>query len=159
WKQAREAKRHRAEWSPDEIRISENVPPKLRSALVKSVLPVAHSSVDQTKLEEQMLKLTGTGGFQTASYEFLREQDKNILNIQVGERTGGPAFLKPGLFVEGASGYGMRFGIGARITVLDVGGPASEWRTDLAIGTYNVVGTEYYHRIHGGKWFVAPRAS
>src|SRR5207253_4338268 len=66
---------------------------------------------------------------------------------------------KPGIFVEGASGFGIRFGIGGRLTVLNVGGAASEWRTDFAIGTYNVVGTEYYHRIQGSKWFVAPRAS
>lgn len=51
----------------------------------------------------------------------------------------------------------MRFGIGGRVTFLNVGGAASEWRTDLSIGIYNLVGTEYYHRINGGKWFVAPR--
>ena len=157
--EARRAKRLPAVWRPDEVRVSGDVPPKLKAALSKSILPVGEATVDQENLEEQMLKLTGTGGFDTASYEFLREQDKNILNIRAGERSSGTAFLRPGIFIEAASGYGMRFGIGGRLTLVDFGGPASEWRTDVAIGTYNVLGTEYYYRVQGGKWFVAPRAA
>jgi NTE family protein len=155
----RQAKRLPADVHPHEVRISGDVPPKLRASLSKSILPVGEDTIEQTNLEEQLLKLTGTGGFETASYEFLREQDKNILNIRVGERSNGTAFLRPGIFIEGANGYGMRFGIGARLTLLNYGGPASEWRTDFAIGTYNVLGTEYYYRFQGGKWFVAPRAA
>ena len=130
----------------------------LEAALKKSIMPVSGGVVGQAELEDQMLKLTGTGRFATAGYEFLREQDKDILHIRVSERGYGPPFLKPALFIEGASGAGLKFGFGGRLTFLDFGGPASEWRTDAAIGTYNVLGTEYYYRIQGGKWFVAPRA-
>ncbi|MGC4049491.1 MAG: BamA/TamA family outer membrane protein [Paludibaculum sp.] len=52
---------------------------------------------------------------------------------------------------------GFRFGIGGRFTVLDLGGPASEWRSELSIGQFNRASTEYYYRIAGGKWFVALR--
>jgi NTE family protein len=153
----RRAKRLPVESRPQEIRVTGDVPPKLEAALKKAVLPSPGETVDDKTLEDQMLKLTGTGRFETASYEFLREQDKNILNIRVGERANAPPFLRTAIFVDGANGEGMRFGIGARLTFLDVGGPASEWRTDATIGTYNVLGTEYYYRIKGGKWFVAPR--
>ena len=76
----------------------------------------------------------------------------------MSQRANGTAFLRPSIFIEGASGEGLKFGVGGRLTFLNFGGPASEWRTDLAIGTYNVLGTEYYYRLRGGKWFVAPRA-
>jgi hypothetical protein len=66
-----------------------------------------------------MLKLTGTGTFETASYEFIREQDKEILHIRVAERGNGMPFLKPGIFIDGASGEGLRFGIGGRLSFLN----------------------------------------
>jgi NTE family protein len=153
----RRAKRLPAESRPQEVRVTGDVPPKLEAALKEAILPTPGEAVDESTLEEQMLKLTGTGRFETASYEFLREQDKDILHIRVGERGNAPPFLRTVIFIDGASGEGIRFGIGARLTFLDVGGPASEWRTDATIGTYNVLGTEYYYRIKGGKWFVAPR--
>ena len=65
--EARRAKRLPAVWRPDEVRVSGDVPPKLKAALSKSILPVGEATVDQENLEEQMLKLTGTGGFDTAS--------------------------------------------------------------------------------------------
>jgi NTE family protein len=155
--QARRARRLPMELRPDEIRISGDIPPKLKNALMKSILPDRDSTLDGSKLEEQMLKLTGTGEFETASYEFMREQNKEILHIRVSERGTGMPFLKPGIFIDGASGEGIKFGMGGRLTFLNFGGPASEWRTDAAIGTYNVLSTEYYYRIQGSKWFVAPR--
>lgn len=156
--EARRAKRLPAEFRPQEIRISGDVAPKLKAAVMESIRPDEGSAVDEKKLEDQMLKLTGTGEFETASYEFLREQDKEILHVRLGERANGMPYLKPGIFINGASGDGIKFGIGGRLTFLNFGGPASEWRTDAAIGTLNVLSTEYYYRIQGGKWFVAPQA-
>jgi NTE family protein len=143
---------------PQEVRVTGDVAPRLEVALKKAVLPVPGEAIDQARLEEQMLKLTGTGRFATAGYDFFKEDGRDILQIRLAEREYGPPFLKPAIFIDGASGEGMRFGIGGRLTFLDFGGPASEWRTDAAIGTYNVLATEWYYRIQGGKWFVAPRA-
>ena len=94
--EARRVKRVPVDFHPDEVRISDNVPPKLRATLSKSILPVGEDTLNQKHLEQQLLKLTGTGGFDTATYEFLREQDKDILNILVGERGSGTAFHQTG---------------------------------------------------------------
>jgi hypothetical protein len=61
------------------------------------------------------------------------------------------------LLLDASRQQGFRFGIGGRLNFLDFGGPASEWRTDLSIGVLNRASTEYYYRLKGGKWFVAPR--
>jgi NTE family protein len=156
--EARRIKRLPTQAYPQEVRISGDIPPRLEAAVKKAILPVPGEAVDQAKLEDQMLKLTGTGRFATAGYDFFREDDRDILQVRVAQRAYGPPFVKPAIFIDGASGEGMRFGVGGRLTFLDFGGPASEWRTDAAIGTYNVLATEYYYRILGGKWFVAPRA-
>lgn len=156
---ARQAKRLPHEIRPQEIRIAGDVAPKLQASLKNAIMPPAGEALNDRILEEQMLKLTGMGRFETASYQFVREQNREILNIQATERPNGPPFIKPAVLIDGASGEGIRFGIGARLTFLDIGGPASEWRTDAAIGTYNVLGSEYYYRLQGGKWFVAPRVT
>jgi NTE family protein len=45
-----------------------------------------------------------------------------------------------------------------RITVLDVGGYRSEWRTDVSFGSTWGLATEYYRPVSvRSKWFVAPR--
>jgi NTE family protein len=156
--ETRRARRLPVSWRPRELRVSGDISPKLKKALIDSVRPAADTDVDVSKLEEEMLKITGTGEFDTASYELLREGDQEILHIRVSERANGLPFLKPGIFIDGASGEGMQFGMGGRVTFLGFGGPASEWRTDAAVGTYNVLSSEYYYRIQGSKWFVAPRA-
>jgi NTE family protein len=73
------------------------------------------------------------------------------------EKEHGPPFLRLGLLLDATRQEGFKFGIGGRLYFLDFGGPASEWRTDLSIGVLNKASTEYYYRIKGGKWFVAPR--
>jgi NTE family protein len=73
------------------------------------------------------------------------------------EKEHGPPFLRLGLLLDASRQEGFKFGIGGRLYFLDFGGPASEWRTDLSIGVLNRASTEYYYRLKGAKWFVAPR--
>jgi NTE family protein len=155
---ARQAKRRPNTIRPEQVIVEGDVAPRLKEAVIATLMPKPGTSLDRDVLENQMLKLTGTGRFDTASYEFANIGGKEVLKVQVHEKTYGPPFLKPAIFLDGANGEGLRFGIGARLTFLDFGGPASEWRSDFSIGTYNRLGTEYYYRIKGGKWFVAPRA-
>ncbi len=155
--QARTAKRRPDEIHPQDILFSGDVAPKLQESLKASIMPVGGEALNQQKLETQMLKLTGYGRFQTASYEYLREEGREIVKVQVNEHPFGPPFLRPTFLIDGLSGDGIRLGIGARLTFLDLGGPASELRADFSIGTYTTASMEYYYRISGGKWFIAPR--
>lgn len=97
------------------------------------------------------------GRFDTANYSFVHRGDLPGIRVSVHEKDYGPPFLKVAFLLDASRQEGFRFGIGGRFTVLDLGGPASEWRSDLSIGQFNRATTEYYYRIAGGKWFVAPR--
>jgi hypothetical protein len=44
-----------------------------------------------------------------------------VLIVKVRETGHGPPFLRPALFLDGATGEGLRFGVGARLTFLDSG--------------------------------------
>lgn len=155
--QARTAKRRPDEIHPQDIQFSGDVAPKLQASLKASMMPVGGEALTQQKLETQMLKLTGYGRFQTASYEYLRDEGKEVVKVHVNEYPSGPPFLRPTIFIDGLSGDGIRVGIGTRLTFIDLGGPASELRADFSIGTYSTANMEYYYRIVGGKWFIAPR--
>ena len=154
---ARASKRRKNTIQPAEIIVEGEIAPRLKESVVAALTTAPGTTLDRKVLEDQMLKLTGTGRFDTASYQFAEVGGKEVLKVEVHEKTYGPPFLKPTIFIDGANGEGLRFGIGARLTFLDFGGPASEWRSDFSIGTYNRLSTEYYYRLKGGKWFVAPR--
>ncbi len=154
----RQARRRPVTIRPATIVVEGDVAPRLKSAVIAALTPAPGATVDRAVLEEQMSKLTGTGRFDVATYEFRSSAAGESLVVKVQEKRHGPPLLRPLLYLDGANGEGLRFGAGARLTFLDLGGPASEWRTDLAAGTVNRVDTEYYYRIRGGKWFLAPRA-
>ena len=51
----------------------------------------------------------------------------------------------------------VTFGLGGRLTFLDVGGFGSELRTDFAIGNVYGISSEYYKRfVQIPKWFYSP---
>lgn len=156
--ETRHAKRRPNTIRPAQILVEGDVAPKLKNAVIAALTPKPGIVLDRAVLEEQMEKLTGMGRFDSATYQLRNQNGQEVLIVTAQEKSYGPPFLRPAIFLDGANGEGLRFGVGARFTFLDVGGPASEWRTDLRIGTFNRVETEYYYRIRGGKWFVAPRA-
>ena len=157
WRKERQARRRPNTIHPKRIDVQGEVAPKLKQALIADVRPPGGAPVNREILEEHMEKLTGLGRFATATYEFRTIGGEESLLIKVTEKQYGPPLLRPVILIDGANGEGLRFGAGARLTFLDFGGPASEWRTDLTIGTFNRVESELYYRLRGGKWFVAPR--
>jgi NTE family protein len=153
----RQSRRRANAIKPSQVLIEGDIAPKLKAAVVSTLMPEPGTTLDREVLEEQMQKLTGAGRFETATYEFRSDQGKDTLIVRVQEKPYGPPLLRPSIYLDGVNGQGLRFGVGARLTFLDFGGPASEWRTDLSIGTFNRLETEYYYRIKGSKWFIAPR--
>jgi len=142
---------------PQTIEVDTDVAPRRRSALIAAVSGDPAKPVDIPRIEEELTKLTGMGRYESATYGFITRGQSTGLRIQAREREYGPPFLRIGLLLDASRQEGFRFGIGGRLYFLDLGGPASEWRTDLSIGVLNRASTEYYYRLKGGKWFVAPR--
>jgi NTE family protein len=131
--------------------------PKREAALIAALTPETGKTLDQATLEDELTKITGMGRYDVATYQYVKKDGKDELEVDLHEKDYGPPFLKPSFLIGGDNATGLQFGIGARLTFLDAGGPASEWRSDFSVGQINALGTEYYYRIKGGKWFVAPR--
>ncbi|HNY39658.1 MAG TPA: patatin-like phospholipase family protein [Bryobacteraceae bacterium] len=153
---SRDARRRTEQIRPLDVVIEGKLAPLRRLALLKEVAADPTQSVDRFKLEEELTKIVGAGRFDSASYTLFSRDGHEGIKLAFREKDHGPPFVKPSFLLMASPDEGLRFGAGARVTFLDAGGPASEWRTDLSIGVYNRLGTEYYYRLKGGKWFLAP---
>ena len=66
--------------------------------------------------------------------------------------------MRPLILVDGSSLNNVTFNLGARVTLLDVGGFRSEWRNDFILFSEYGFRSEYYHPFTPlTHWFVAPR--
>lgn len=153
----------RARLRPDSVRpqlivIEGGLAERRRAALVEALASDPTRPVDRGRLETELNKIAGMGRYDAVSYSFLRHDNTEGILIRPHQKIHGPPFLNLSFLLDASRQEGFRFGIGGRLSFLDLGGPASEWRTDLSIGQINRASSEYYYRISGGKWFLAPRA-
>jgi len=154
---ARKSKRRSDVIHVDEVEVAGDIAPRRKESLIHSI-QAGGETINRSAMEAEMTKLTGMGRYDTAGYELFHTPDgKEGVRIRAHEKTYGPPFIRPSILIDGYNGGGIQFGIGGRFVGLDVGGPASEFRADFSVGTLNLLGGEYYYRIRGGKWFLAPR--
>ncbi len=108
-------------------------------------------------LEAALNRVTGWGRFEAADYQRTERDGLEGYQVNLREKKHGPPFLNTLLLLDGSHSDGLRLGVGARLTFLDVPGPFSEWRSEANFGIFNRLGTELYWRLGGSRWFVAPR--
>jgi NTE family protein len=118
---------------------------------------VAGEPLNEENLGHGLTRMAGIGRYQALDYYFSKKDGKDEVVVRAHEKPHAPPILNTVLDIDGASGQKIRFGAAARLTFLDIGSPGSEWRTDASIGVVNLLSTEYYWRIHGTRWFAAPR--
>jgi NTE family protein len=108
-------------------------------------------------VSKEITFLVGDGRYASADYRWTERDAHTGLLVQLKEKRHGPPFLFSVLNLEGSQTTNVRLILGARLVFPDVGGPFSEWRTDLLGGSTSRFATEYYWRIHGNRTFLAPR--
>ncbi len=120
---------------------------------------VKDEPLNRSRLENSLTRLTGVGPYQSADYDFVKKNGVEGLGVNIISKSWGPPFLTFGLNIEGSDTANIRLGFGGRLTFINIGSYASEWRTDFSVGLNNAIATEFYRRIRGTKWFFAPRLS
>jgi NTE family protein len=80
------------------------------------------------------------------------------LNLWVRDRPGGPPYLLLGGNVIAQTGGSARATIDGVLTMQDLGGYRSEFRTRMRFGFLTELAPEYYKRFGDTRWFAAPRA-
>ncbi len=153
---ARQGKRRAPKFVPEFI-AAEGLNKPLEKNLQLRLGYMLGAPIDPKQLDEELTRLAGMGHWEAANYRLIERDGKRGLLITVKEKPHGPPFLNTSLLIDGVTSQTLRFGIGGRLTFLDIGNPGSEWRTDFSVGIRDTVSTEYFHRIKSSKFFVAPR--
>jgi NTE family protein len=119
----------------------------------------AGKPLDTNKLDPALTRLTGGGRYDTLDYRIVERDGKRGLLIVVKEKGFAPPTLQPAFEVDGSEAGDIEFTLGTRLTLVDVAGFRSEWRTDFIFGNTYGVSSELYRPFRGeSKWFFAPHA-
>lgn len=133
--------------------------PQLARAIEKHASNLVGKPLDQERLDQGILTLSGMGRFSNLSFSMVEKNGEPGLQIEAVQKPYAPPTVRPLILIDGSDYNDVLFSIGARITYLDFGGFRSELRNDVIFGSQYGVSSEYYHPFTtSSKWFVAPRA-
>ncbi len=132
--------------------------PELASDLEKSFANAVGIPLNTETLDKDLTVSTGTGRLSSLSYQMVHRDGQDGLLIDAVEKAYAPPILQPGVFIDGSQYNNPLFTIGARVTVMDLGGFGSEWRTDMSVGSVYALNSEYYKPFsRDSRWFYAPK--
>ena len=135
----------------------EGTDPRACRHLETFLAPFVGKALDGKRLDRDLTRLTGIGKFSRVGYRVVRENGREGLLVTVEENGYAPPMLQPGFELDGSDVGSVGFTVGARLTVMDMGGYRSEWRTDVSFGTVYGIRSEYYRPFTASsKWFAAP---
>jgi NTE family protein len=112
------------------------------------------------KLDRALTQLTGGGRYDTLNYRILDRDGKQGLLIVVKQKDFAPPTLQAAFEVDGSEAGDIEFTLATRLTLMDVAGFRSEWRTDFLFGNTYGASSELYRPFRAeSKWFFAPHAN
>lgn len=153
---AERQKRRRPDWIAPEFVDIQGMPPGRTSRLPDELRDKLANAAGRPQFEEALTATTGLGRYKSADYDFVERNGRQGIQVRVHEKQYAPPFLNTGLFISGSNSEGLKLGVAARLTFMDALSPNAEWRTDFSLGTDNRVASEYYYRLNGTRFFVAP---
>lgn len=119
----------------------------------------AGKPLDAPEFEASLTRLTGYGYFSSLNYGLIDRAGVSGIEVRAQDKGYGPPFLHLNVVIDGSDTANVLFGLGARLTLLNLGGFLSEWRTDAFFGTGYGISTEYFRPLsETSKWFTAARA-
>ena len=137
----------------------EGTSPYAAHNLEKFLHPLVGKPVNTEHLNQYLTRLTGIGKFESADYALATRDGQNGLNITVHEKPYAPPTLQFGFSVDGSESDDVTYTLLTRLTLMDVAGYRSEWRTDAQFGNTYSIGSELYRPFTAtSKWFFAPHA-
>lgn len=154
--QSRRARQRHITPRPQFVRV-EGTDARAARHLESFLAPFVGKPIDGPRLDRDLTRLSGIGKYSRVGYRIVREDGREGLLITVEENDYAPPMLQPGFELDGSDVGSVGFTLGARLTVMDMGGYRSEWRTDVSIGSVYGLRSEYYRPLTASsKWFVAP---
>lgn len=159
WAEYLKNKKARIEYvrgAPQFVKVT-GVDPVAAASIERFFKPVLGKPINPEQMDAMLTRLTGVGRYDSITYELSQDEGPETLAVRVHEKGYAPPFLQPSFIVDGAQPDDVTFTMGTRITLMDVAGYRSEWRTDLSFGETYGVSTELYKPITPlSRWYVLP---
>jgi NTE family protein len=157
--QARESRRRTSSVTPQFVRVAGTDQDAARH-IEAFLQPLVGRPLDTKSLDGLLTRLTGIGKFDSVGYSEIQDGTRTGLLVQVHEKSYAPPLLQFGYEVDGSEAADVTYTLAARLTLMDVAGYRSEWRTDALFGNTYGISSELYKPVTSTtKWFVAPHAS
>jgi len=157
--QARQARRRTSSETPQFVRV-EGTNPDASKHFEAFLQSLVGKPVDSKSLEALLTRLTGIGKFDSVGYREIRDGSRPGLLIMVHEKSYAPPVLQFAFEVDGSEPADVTFTQAVRLTMMDVAGYRSEWRTDMRFGNTYALSSELYKPLTAtSKWFIAPNGS
>ncbi len=157
--QARDLRRRSEFPTPQFIHVEGTDPDAARHIEV-FLQPLVGKPLDTATLDGLLTRLTGIGKFDSIGYREINDGVRTGLLIEVHEKSYAPPLLQFAFEVDGSETADVSFTQAARLTLMDVAGYRSEWRTDLLFGITYGISTELYKPLSSfSKFFVAPKGA
>jgi len=157
--QARDLRRRSEFPTPQFIHVEGTDPDAARHIEV-FLQPLVGKPLDTATLDGLLTRLTGIGKFDSIGYREINDGVRTGLLIEVHEKSYAPPLLQFAFEVDGSETADVSFTQAARLTLMDVAGYRSEWRTDLLFGITYGISTELYKPLSSfSKFFVAPNGA
>jgi NTE family protein len=155
---ARDARKQSLVPIPQFVRV-EGVSPEGQKQLERSLKSLVDKPIDPQMLGRILDRLMGIGRYDSSSYQLGEEDGQTGLIVTVHEKNYAPPTLQFGFEMDGSESDNAHFTLASRLTLMDIAGFRSEWRTDVLFGnTYGVASELYRPFTASSKWFFAPHA-
>jgi NTE family protein len=161
WRQyieARSSRERRNTAVPQFVAVKGTSPNAARN-LEKFLQPLVGKPINDARLDQYLTRLTGIGKFDSADYALAHRDGQDGLTITVHEKSYAPPILQFGFSVDGSESDDVTYTLLTRLTLMDVAGYRSEWRTDAQFGNTYSISSELYRPVTAtSRWFLAPHA-
>lgn len=147
----------------DVLRIAVNAPdPAVKQVVQKMFAPLVNQPINTDKVEKLLAEVRSDGRYDadyTVGYDNAVPSDaqRPILLVTVSDKKTGPPFLDVGINFAAQTGGVTRANLDTILLYQDLGGYGSELRTNIDAGFLTRLKSEYYRKLGGSDYFVAPR--
>jgi NTE family protein len=157
WAAARQARRPAGPVVPVIVRV-DGVAPGGASAVADRLEHHAGRPLDADALARDLLLVTGSGRYESASYRIDDSGGRRELVATLTEPSHGPPFLTLALDLQNTQSSSVSATVRGRMLLFDVAGSNSEARLDFSLGATLAAAGEVHRPIGRGGFFIAPRA-
>jgi NTE family protein len=153
----RDARKRGPAGAPQFVKV-EGSTPRVNKKIETLLEPMVNQPIDTKKIDKDLTLLTGVGSIASASYGLTQIDQRTGLLVNIRERNNAPPVLQIAFSVDGTQPENVTFTLGGRLTIHDVLGYGSEWRTDFAVGNSYGISSELYKRFtQTSRWFYSPQ--